>query len=149
MTPASPACPAARDQTLSPLARTGALGGLLFADSVRYACQGLWRPWTLPRPAVVGIFFAQFPALIVVCESPQRGRRKASPALQRREDGGGDQSPQRGRRFAEGEMSFNQNFAPNFDAQFCIQVKQTLGKNVILRRPRWGLLNTHRLVSRR
>ncbi len=47
VTPASPACPVAQDQTLSPLARARALGGLLFAHSVRYACQGLWRPWTL------------------------------------------------------------------------------------------------------
>ena len=28
----------------SPLARASALGGLLFADSVRYACQGLAGP---------------------------------------------------------------------------------------------------------
>ncbi len=52
-------------------------------------------------------------ALTVVCKSPQRGRRKASPALQRRESTGKCiKSPQRGRRFAEREMSSHQNSAP-------------------------------------
>jgi hypothetical protein len=41
---ALPVCPAARNETLSPLARAGALGGLLFAGAARYARQGLAGP---------------------------------------------------------------------------------------------------------
>jgi len=63
-----------RNQTPSPLARAGALGGLLFADSVRYACQGLCRPWTRtraspPLTALPRLATCRWPAQLPALES--------------------------------------------------------------------------------
>ncbi len=55
-----PACFAVRNQTSSPLARAGALGGLLFAGRCPATpCQGLGRPWTRTVYDYLGRFWAR------------------------------------------------------------------------------------------